>query len=94
MSQIYRYELNTWDQMEAPVGRVTRVEHAEGFGGQRVEFWLAAEDTAPQASYSVVGTGHTIPDDMVVMGSTDRQHGLVWHLVRPWLESDDVRSKS
>jgi hypothetical protein len=48
-----------------------------------IEFWAEHDDEAPevQRTFTVVGTGHPVPDGARYTGTAPRtREGLVWHL--------------
>lgn len=48
-----------------------------------IEFWAEHHDGKPEIprTFLVVGTGHSIPDGAVYVGTAPRtREGLVWHL--------------
>jgi hypothetical protein len=48
-----------------------------------IEFWAEHDDTLPEVprTFTVVGTGHPVPDGAVYAGTAPRtREGLVWHL--------------
>lgn len=54
-------------------------------GDEYVEFWAEVNpmETSRPREFTVVGTGHPIPDCFEHVGTTQRTpSGLVWHLLR------------
>ena len=79
---VYRYQVG----LGAPV-EISLTGNPVAFGAlgysAGIEFWAEHDDALPESArtFTVVGTGHRIPDGAVYVGTAQRtREGLVWHL--------------
>jgi hypothetical protein len=84
MRAVFRYQVT----LDGPVTvGLTLTANPVAFGAlgrsAGIEFWAEHDDTLPAVprTFTVVGTGHPVPDGAAYVGSAPRtREGLVWHL--------------
>jgi hypothetical protein len=83
MKRMFRYEVPVDDRTHA-IQTTSAPQHIGCREVGVVEFWAEHDDTAEPFSsrYTVVGTGHQVPEGAAYLGTAPHESGLVWHLYR------------
>ncbi len=78
---IYRYEVPVNDATyRYSVGQIVSVGCRQL---EVVEFWAITDPSATERAFTVVGTGHRLPEGFIAVHGTAFDYGgkLVWHLI-------------
>lgn len=82
MKTVYRYEVPVDDKPHEIRLHGPYTFRVESRDSSTVEFWAEYHPGHAEIPvvFQVYGTGHQIPDDAIIVGTTQRVNGLVWHL--------------
>lgn len=84
MRTVYKYTVPVDDQVhEIDIPGVPLITHVAAPHILAVTFWAYIDTSYPTRThrYRIIGTGHPLADNEIVLGTTPTGGGLVWHLV-------------